>query len=75
MLIFSGVVWSREEALAQILTVEAVDLPIEGAATSFQDPISYDAGLLLVFRNVLCYLFEYILFFCDCFFFFNWKSS
>ncbi|RXG60032.1 ER membrane protein complex subunit 1 [Armadillidium vulgare] len=47
----AGVVWSREEALAQILTVEAVDLPIEGAATSFQDPISYDAGIVQSFLH------------------------
>ncbi|KAK3852368.1 hypothetical protein Pcinc_041045 [Petrolisthes cinctipes] len=35
----AGVVWWREEAMARVVSVEGVDLPVDGANINFQDPL------------------------------------
>ncbi|KAF2360185.1 Pyrrolo-quinoline quinone repeat [Trinorchestia longiramus] len=41
-----GVLWSREEALASVLAVETVDLPIPASSVSMHDHMSQRAGVL-----------------------------
>ena len=42
--LFSGVIWSREEALSSVLVAEAVDLPVAGAEVNYQDQMSLRSG-------------------------------
>lgn len=47
MLAAPGVVWSREEALASVLAVEAVDLPVSASSVSMHDHTSQNSGVLV----------------------------
>lgn len=42
----AGVVWSREEALASVIAVEAVDLPVDGANINYQEQLPPRTGLM-----------------------------
>ncbi|XP_069188557.1 ER membrane protein complex subunit 1 isoform X1 [Procambarus clarkii] len=45
-LAFRGVVWSREEALASVIAVEAVDLPVDGANINYHEQLPPRTGLV-----------------------------
>ncbi|XP_042220933.1 ER membrane protein complex subunit 1-like [Homarus americanus] len=42
----AGVVWSREEALASVIAVEAVDLPVDGANINYHEQLPPRTGLV-----------------------------
>ncbi|XP_066948980.1 ER membrane protein complex subunit 1 [Macrobrachium rosenbergii] len=42
----AGVVWSREEALASVLSAEAVDLPVDGANINYHEQLTPITGLV-----------------------------